>query len=485
MAGMKRFVTYIYAYEDQKKGSNTGFAKIEIRGEECRIEIHLRGVYVGCSECTAYLFREDHGMILGVPIGEITLLKGTGDFAAVIRSGQIQESPFGIYDMEGIFLVCKNETVFMSRWKEGAPLHVDKAHFKVWEAPSIENEIKKLAGFMPQETKPQESKQQGLKPQESKPKESKPVSNMIKPEAFQSKESERQEKEPKCPLAEMGRAVLQFRNPGFQNVMESFLQPGTEPEKKKNEKQEPFGDEAAKEQNEKESPLTEKEVIKESESLWAFEAVKEKSEKWIPAAGESAEKEAAPVRPWETPVHTGELSQEHIPEICAEPLIRTAETDGRPEGINTKEENVSATEIPMRNIFPRYRWSEIWDTFIKSHPVSEPFEEKTVSCVQIDLRDLRELPKRYWYLGNNSFLLHGFFNYHHLIIGKAEEDRWFIGIPGIYQNQERVMAAIFGFPEFIPVAFAGSEKDGKVHDKEAPEAEPINRFGYWYRFMEE
>lgn len=29
MAGMKRFVTYIYAYEEEKKGSNVGFARIE------------------------------------------------------------------------------------------------------------------------------------------------------------------------------------------------------------------------------------------------------------------------------------------------------------------------------------------------------------------------------------------------------------------------------------------------------------------------
>ena len=48
MAGMKRFVTYIYAYEEEKKGSNVGFARIEIRGQDARIEIHLRGVYAAC-----------------------------------------------------------------------------------------------------------------------------------------------------------------------------------------------------------------------------------------------------------------------------------------------------------------------------------------------------------------------------------------------------------------------------------------------------
>jgi len=51
MAGMKRFVTYIYAYEEEKKGSNVGFARIEIRGQDARIEIHLRGVYAASAEC--------------------------------------------------------------------------------------------------------------------------------------------------------------------------------------------------------------------------------------------------------------------------------------------------------------------------------------------------------------------------------------------------------------------------------------------------
>lgn len=41
-----------------------------------------------------------------------------------------------------------------------------------------------------------------------------------------------------------------------------------------------------------------------------------------------------------------------------------------------------------------------------------------------------------------------------------------MGVPGIYQNQERVMAIIFGFPEFLP-------------------NEVENQFGYWYRVLEE
>ncbi len=34
---------HIYAYENGTKGINAGFVKVEIRGNECRIEVHLRG----------------------------------------------------------------------------------------------------------------------------------------------------------------------------------------------------------------------------------------------------------------------------------------------------------------------------------------------------------------------------------------------------------------------------------------------------------
>ena len=81
MAGMKRFVTYIYAYEEEKKGSNVGFARIEIRGQDARIEIHLRGVYAASAACRVYLFqREAAGGkeatgVTGVLVGEMKLAK--------------------------------------------------------------------------------------------------------------------------------------------------------------------------------------------------------------------------------------------------------------------------------------------------------------------------------------------------------------------------------------------------------------------------
>lgn len=335
MAGMKRFVTYIYAYEDKKKGNNIGFARIEIRGEDCRLEIHLRGVYARQSVCSVYLFREVTGEIEGIRIGEMRLANGNGDFAGMVKAGRIGESPFGMGDMEGILLLTEDARIFMSRWKEGNPLVVCRENFRVWQPGQEQIE----------------------------------AAGLLEPEANAQGEHGENEQEERV----------------------EYVQEESE----KNEQEEP----------------------------------------------------------------------EKVAENAAD---RVWETD---------EQDVQATEIPMRNVFPEYDWQNIWESLAQNRTLYHPFDDRAAVCIQIELKHLRELPKCYWYLGNNSFLLHGFFNYHYLVVGRTGEDRWFLGVPGIYQRQERVMAAIFGFPEFL--AMAQEEKNGEEN------GEPLNRFGCWCRYIEE
>ena len=79
MAGIKRFITYIYAYENGTKGINAGFAKVEIRGNECRIEVHLRGTPIRMGMDQVYLFKVEGGQMLAFPMGEMRMIKGSGD----------------------------------------------------------------------------------------------------------------------------------------------------------------------------------------------------------------------------------------------------------------------------------------------------------------------------------------------------------------------------------------------------------------------
>jgi hypothetical protein len=94
---------------------------------------------------------------------------------------------------------------------------------------------------------------------------------------------------------------------------------------------------------------------------------------------------------------------------------------------------------------------------------------------RIDISDIRKLPKKNWYLCNNSFLIHGFFNYRYLVLVEMERNggkKTYLGVPGIHEKPERMMAMLFGFPDFLP---EGSRKTVQ----EADTTEPLGRFGYW------
>jgi hypothetical protein len=77
--------------------------------------------------------------------------------------------------------------------------------------------------------------------------------------------------------------------------------------------------------------------------------------------------------------------------------------------------------------------------------------EPCVSYEHIEITDIRRLPLPNRHLCNNSFLVHGFFNYHYLVLKSVEDagqTKRFLGVPGIYEQRERMMAMLYGFPEF-------------------------------------
>lgn len=96
-----------------------------------------------------------------------------------------------------------------------------------------------------------------------------------------------------------------------------------------------------------------------------------------------------------------------------------------------------------------------------------------VKVRKIQRKDMVCLPRCEWRHANNSFLIHGYYNYHHLIL-TVRDDRLKLGIPGVYHPQEEKAAESFGFPEFIPA----EELDLKLTDEEKNDRE---KFGYWCR----
>ncbi|MCI9381678.1 MAG: hypothetical protein HFG88_11715 [Dorea sp.] len=99
--------------------------------------------------------------------------------------------------------------------------------------------------------------------------------------------------------------------------------------------------------------------------------------------------------------------------------------------------------------------------------------QRDCQCTKIQRNDLARLPRCEWKWANNSFLLHGYYNYHHLAL-IHEGNRFLLGVPGIYHPQEAKAANVFGFTEFIPV------RDMEV-DLTDEEGNGRDQFGYWCR----
>ena len=116
---------------------------------------------------------------------------------------------------------------------------------------------------------------------------------------------------------------------------------------------------------------------------------------------------------------------------------------------------------------------------------------------RIAITDIRSLPSRNWHLCSNSFLVHGFFCYHYLVlktVNAPDGTQIYLGVPGIYASQERMMALLFGFNDFevdtdhitqadcSPTAKAqtDSNHDPSLSDAVADTLQPSEgTFGYW------
>ena len=133
---------------------------------------------------------------------------------------------------------------------------------------------------------------------------------------------------------------------------------------------------------------------------------------------------------------------------------------GDPEVLEHLRENESQEEN---------QHSVIWEKLRKEHTRILAFDyEDGCEILTIKPQDIGLLPRDAWVYGNNSFLLHGYYNYRYLILARLNTEgspRYLLGIPGHYYSNERYMASMFGFPNFV------LSKDQPMED---------GRFGFWY-----
>lgn len=172
------------------------------------------------------------------------------------------------------------------------------------------------------------------------------------------------------------------------------------------------------------------------------------------------------MREWEEP--------ESIPLTMTEALQQKVVKDSAKEGGEAaaerrEQENETASEQKP----PEDEAAEPEPAALFEEDVDEYITPSERQCKKICRQEIAMLPRCEWRLANNSFLLHGCYNYHHLMLIQEGDELW-LGIPGIYHSREAKAAEAFGFPRFI----TSGELDTELSSDEKEEGE---EFGYWCR----
>lgn len=107
-------------------------------------------------------------------------------------------------------------------------------------------------------------------------------------------------------------------------------------------------------------------------------------------------------------------------------------------------------ELPVAPEQPEQYFSDKWEQLTHMYPLIHPFQDER-AYLSIAPKDFVVLCRAYQKMVHNSFLLHGFYNYHHLLLGRIQEkDEWhyYLGVPGNFYTREKMVAEMFGFEAF-------------------------------------
>lgn len=139
--------------------------------------------------------------------------------------------------------------------------------------------------------------------------------------------------------------------------------------------------------------------------------------------------------------------EECVPEPSAETPDKEAE--------EAQEKEVSS--YAMRGTLRPAKWEQLRSIY----PTISPFGDSR-HYLQISPGDFVILKERSYRMVNNSFLLHGYFTYKHLILHRMEqkgEVRYYVGVPGSFYDKEKEVAILFGFESFEGAAEPTREGD--------------------------
>jgi len=113
----RRFVSYIYAYNQGKKDRNVGFAKVEVREGILKVNIQLGGLRKESEGLDVYGFVRKEEKLYGIWLGEMTM----GAQALFHYEGDpkdLQESGYSLNELSGLWVKGNRGENYITVWDD-------------------------------------------------------------------------------------------------------------------------------------------------------------------------------------------------------------------------------------------------------------------------------------------------------------------------------------------------------------------------------
>lgn len=370
-------IIYLDYVERENKIKNGGVIKWEARGEESRVQIHIRGLYPTDS-CRGELMLLSEGE--GYPADTIYLQYGTAEYAGIWHNENLAGTGIPYEGCDGIIIKLSDTRFLRGIWRNREKQKAEAPE----TAPQNESEPAMLAAAQTAEEAMAVVRTMG------------PVSaaqtvldayddTVLEPQPMPGNEEMRQDAAPA--------GEIQPDLPPHE--------PATEVPQPMPETEEPRQDEPGAEELQPGEPQQGEPQAEEPQ-------LRHEPQQAIPLAEDEA--------------------QSHEPEQAAEaPFLRS-------------QRKMQAGQISPNK----------WEQLNRIYPKIQPFGDVR-EYLSIAPCDFVILSEHYQEMVQNSFLLHGYYNYGHLILTKIKEgidDNYYLGVPGVYYEREKQAALLFGFEGF-------------------------------------
>lgn len=368
MAGYRRFIAYVYDYENGKKGSNCGFIKVEVKDQQCSVEVHLH--CQGLPEdigCKVYGFTRKDGLINGILLDNCETEKEVVECLITTDAMNMNSSGVSIGKMGGMIIITDTGGFFGTEWDD---------------QPIRPENFRELKPIPAAEKNAQSSDVPAKETSENSSASNMPNADLI-----------------------IDRSSDMANSPATATIQEFSI-----PD----------------------------EAVNNAQTI-----VYNPNENNIEAA---------------VPTVPSKNMEASLPD-------NISENTGTPTFTpHDESEQESASPIVSEKIKSQASVTP------KPAATFSPFSDGELAAAwKIHLNDLKRFPRHYCALRNNRFIQYGHYNFGHLLLGQRNNGQYILGVPGGYNQQERFMANMFGFPYFKESNYV-----------EIPKA----RGGYWYRLID-